>query len=78
MITSQGGSVGWRFTQNPTGHDYGHHMSKVRILRQYDVILYNLVQYNTIPCLTSTTVSILSSSHSMYLFCIFLTINIHL
>ena len=30
MITSQGGSVEWRFTQNPTGHDYGHHMSKVR------------------------------------------------
>lgn len=28
MITSQGGSVGWSFTQNPTGHDYGHHMSK--------------------------------------------------
>lgn len=28
VITSQGGSVGWRFTQNPSGHDYGHHMSK--------------------------------------------------
>eukprot|EP00542_Grammatophora_oceanica_P021153 CAMPEP_0194034944 /NCGR_PEP_ID=MMETSP0009_2-20130614/7402_1 /TAXON_ID=210454 /ORGANISM="Grammatophora oceanica, Strain CCMP 410" /LENGTH=276 /DNA_ID=CAMNT_0038676105 /DNA_START=123 /DNA_END=950 /DNA_ORIENTATION=+ len=28
MITSQGGSVGWRFVQNPNGHDYGHHMSK--------------------------------------------------
>merc|ERR1719311_1089956 len=28
MITSQGGSVAWRTTQNPTGHDYGHHMSK--------------------------------------------------
>lgn len=28
MITSQGGSVTWRTTQNPTGHDYGHHMSK--------------------------------------------------
>jgi len=28
MITSQGGSIGWRFTQNPTGGDYGHHMSK--------------------------------------------------
>jgi short-subunit dehydrogenase len=27
-ITSQGGSIGWRFTQNPNGHDYGHHMSK--------------------------------------------------
>lgn len=27
MITSQGGSVSWRFTQNPTGHDYGHHVS---------------------------------------------------
>ena len=28
MITSQGGSVEWRTTQNPTGHDYGHHASK--------------------------------------------------
>lgn len=28
VITSQGGSVGWRFTQNPNGKDYGHHMSK--------------------------------------------------
>ena len=28
IITSQGGSVTWRTTQNPTGHDYGHHMSK--------------------------------------------------
>jgi len=28
MITSQGGSVSWRTTQNPEGHDYGHHMSK--------------------------------------------------
>lgn len=28
MITSQGGSVSWRTTQNPTGGDYGHHMSK--------------------------------------------------
>ena len=28
MITSQGGSVAWRGVQNPTGHDYGHHMSK--------------------------------------------------
>lgn len=28
MITSQGGSVAWRTVQNPTGHDYGHHMSK--------------------------------------------------
>lgn len=27
MITSQGGSVEWRTTQNPTGHDYGHHVS---------------------------------------------------
>jgi hypothetical protein len=26
MITSQGGSVDWRTTQNPTGHDYGHHV----------------------------------------------------
>ena len=28
VISSQGGSIAWRFTQNPTGHDYGHHMSK--------------------------------------------------
>jgi NAD(P)-dependent dehydrogenase (short-subunit alcohol dehydrogenase family) len=28
MITSQGGSISWREVQNPTGHDYGHHMSK--------------------------------------------------
>jgi len=28
MITSQGGSVDWRTTQNPEGGDYGHHMSK--------------------------------------------------
>lgn len=28
IISSQGGSVSWRFVQNPQGHDYGHHMSK--------------------------------------------------
>lgn len=28
MITSQGGSISWRTTQNPNGGDYGHHMSK--------------------------------------------------
>jgi len=28
MITSQGGAISWRTTQNPTGEDYGHHMSK--------------------------------------------------
>lgn len=28
MITSQGGSIEWRTTQNPDGGDYGHHMSK--------------------------------------------------
>ncbi len=28
MITSQGGSIAWRFIQNPEGCDYGHHMSK--------------------------------------------------
>eukprot|EP01127_Copromyxa_protea_P022104 TRINITY_DN7797_c0_g1_i1.p2 TRINITY_DN7797_c0_g1~~TRINITY_DN7797_c0_g1_i1.p2 ORF type:complete len:271 (-),score=50.12 TRINITY_DN7797_c0_g1_i1:20-832(-) len=28
IISSQGGSISWRFTQNPEGHDYGHHMSK--------------------------------------------------
>jgi len=26
MITSQGGSVGWRPVQCPTGGDYGHHV----------------------------------------------------
>ena len=30
MITSQGGSVSWRTTQNPQGHDYGHHVSFAR------------------------------------------------
>jgi len=34
MITSQGGSVSWRFTQNPTGHDYGHHVSLLRTCRR--------------------------------------------
>ena len=28
IITSQAGSAEWRFTQNPEGHDYGHHMSR--------------------------------------------------
>lgn len=28
MITSQGGAIAWRTTQNPEGGDYGHHMSK--------------------------------------------------
>lgn len=28
MITSQGGSIGWRPVQCPDGGDYGHHMSK--------------------------------------------------
>jgi len=28
MITSQGGALSWRTVQNPTGGDYGHHMSK--------------------------------------------------
>ena len=28
MVTSQGGSVTWREVQNPSGGDYGHHMSK--------------------------------------------------
>jgi hypothetical protein len=26
MITSQGGAVAWRPTQNPEGGDYGHHV----------------------------------------------------
>lgn len=33
MITSQGGSVGWRTVQNPTGHDYGHHVSAKQLDR---------------------------------------------
>ena len=28
VITSQAGSAEWRPTQNPEGHDYGHHMSR--------------------------------------------------
>ena len=28
IITSQAGSAQWRFTQNPEGGDYGHHMSR--------------------------------------------------
>ena len=28
IISSQAGSVEWRFTQNPEGGDYGHHMSR--------------------------------------------------
>ncbi len=28
IISSQGGSIEWRTTQNPNGGDYGHHMSK--------------------------------------------------
>jgi len=28
IITSQAGSADWRFTQNPSGGDYGHHMSR--------------------------------------------------
>ena len=28
IVTSQAGSAEWRFTQNPEGGDYGHHMSR--------------------------------------------------
>jgi len=28
IISSQAGSTSWRFTQNPEGGDYGHHMSR--------------------------------------------------
>ncbi len=28
VISSQAGSAEWRFTQNPEGGDYGHHMSR--------------------------------------------------
>ena len=31
VITSQGGSVSWRTTQNPEGHDYGHHVSDTQV-----------------------------------------------
>jgi len=33
VITSQGGSVAWRTTQNPEGHDYGHHVSNFGALK---------------------------------------------
>jgi nucleoside-diphosphate-sugar epimerase len=32
MITSQGGSVGWRSEQSPTGHDYGHHVRAAEMI----------------------------------------------
>ena len=28
VVSSQAGSAEWRFTQNPEGGDYGHHMSR--------------------------------------------------
>lgn len=42
MITSQGGSITWRTTQNPTGHDYGHHMSKAAVCTIYICITSTL------------------------------------
>ena len=44
--------MGWRFTQNPTGHDYGHHMSKVTwcilcYTMSCNLIKYNIIQYKT-------------------------------
>lgn len=36
MITSQGGSVGWRTTQNPDGGDYGHHVRIVSFCTEKD------------------------------------------
>jgi len=46
MITSQGGSVSWRFTQNPEGHDYGHHVRNGLCIHSFasdcgDYLLYS-------------------------------------
>jgi hypothetical protein len=48
MITSQGGSVEWRFTQNPTGHDYGHHMSKVTEMPHSITLMCPFTKYTCI------------------------------
>ena len=63
MITSQGGSVSWRTTQNPEGHDYGHHVSffhkalNENMLRQqlHSLILFfSLYSFDRCPSLLPT------------------------
>ena len=41
MITSQGGSVSWRTTQNPTGHDYGHHVRFTEVTPEFGSKTFN-------------------------------------
>jgi NAD(P)-dependent dehydrogenase (short-subunit alcohol dehydrogenase family) len=48
MITSQGGSISWRTTQNPDGGDYGHHMSKAAA-NMGSVLLSQEFKKNKIP-----------------------------
>jgi NAD(P)-dependent dehydrogenase (short-subunit alcohol dehydrogenase family) len=48
MITSQGGSVTWRTTQNPDGGDYGHHMSK-SAANMGSMLLSQEMKKNNIP-----------------------------
>lgn len=57
MITSQGGSVSWQTTQNPNGHDYGHH---VRFPKHSSVVCFSL------KILHGLTVSSFSSSSFNY------------
>lgn len=51
MITSQGGSVAWRTTQNPKGHDYGHHVSSM-FLRVWYYSLVDGCPFFTAPTTT--------------------------
>eukprot|EP00559_Dactyliosolen_fragilissimus_P004325 CAMPEP_0184868988 /NCGR_PEP_ID=MMETSP0580-20130426/32435_1 /TAXON_ID=1118495 /ORGANISM="Dactyliosolen fragilissimus" /LENGTH=280 /DNA_ID=CAMNT_0027370191 /DNA_START=279 /DNA_END=1121 /DNA_ORIENTATION=+ len=46
MITSQGGSLSWRTVQNPTGGDYGHHMSKAAANMGSVLLAQEFKQYN--------------------------------
>jgi hypothetical protein len=41
MITSQGGAISWRPTQNPDGGDYGHHVRIVSYCAEGDGLLVN-------------------------------------
>lgn len=50
MITSQGGSIAWRTTQNPEGGDYGHHMSKAAA-NMMSVLLAQELRSKGIPVL---------------------------
>ena len=78
MITSQGGSVAWRTTQNPTGHDYGHHMSKsaanmVGVLLSQELKAKDIVVTILHPGFNKTGMT------KKYLFCLFFlfTLDIH-